>query len=96
MLHTTSSPMSSGDNKGKNNNFSHNEQSILGILRTGGAYSAKELGRRTSDRDPRSTIRYLRKRGIPVMDVWVSSGGPRYKHYFLGSSPLSHQLTLFQ
>lgn len=95
MKNTTLSPMSSEEGQGKDNDFSRNEQSILGILRTGGAYSAKELGKRTFDRDPRSTIRYLRKRGIPVEDVWVTSDGPRYKHYFLGSGPFSHQLNLF-
>jgi len=95
-INTTQSPISFAGDLDKINDFSRNEQNVLGILKSGGAYSAKELGRRTSDRDPRSTIRYLRKRGIPVMDVWVSGGGPRYKHYFLSSGPFSHQLNLFQ
>ena len=94
--HTNTPKMSlGGDGKGTDNNLSQNEQSILGILKAGGAFPAKELGRRTLDRDPRSTIRYLRKRNIAILDTWMNEGKTRYKLYFLASTTASSQLQLF-
>ncbi len=94
---TTSGAMSSGkETKRKDKPLSPNEQSILAILQTGGHFPAKELGKRTHDRDPRSTIRYLRGRGISILDYWVGSGSNRYKHYYLvGGGPTNVQLNLF-
>lgn len=98
MSNTKLGPMSSGGGQGKDNTFSAQQQTLFGLLRSGEKLSAKHLMRLTSDRDPRSTIRYLRKRGILVGDVWVSDGGPRYKLYFLVTDEPhqgSRQLNIF-
>ena len=33
--------------------------------------------------DPRSTIRYIRKMGIDVADVWVHENKMRFKRYYI-------------
>lgn len=100
MSNTTSGPMSSGkEQQGKDTTFSAQQQTLLGLLKSGRRFSAKMLSKLTPDRDPRSTIRHLRRKGAQVGDQWVSDGGPRYKLYFMvpGESIMSNpQLSLFE
>lgn len=49
-----------------------------------GRYSASELTILTGFCDPRSYIRYLRKKGIKILDEWnTSAKGSRYKVYYI-------------
>jgi hypothetical protein len=59
------------------------EQRMYSFLLNGGEWSNKELLAFTTDRDPRSTIRYLRSKGIAVSDKWVTEEGSRFKLYFV-------------
>lgn len=82
----------------KFNNFTNLpelQKTTLGLLKSGRPFSAKLLLKITPDRDPRSTIRYLRRRGYKIVDTWVTGDGPRYKLYFLDAHSQVSQLPLF-
>lgn len=59
------------------------EKKVLNFLRQGGQYSVVEMVQNLKISDPRSAIRYLRKKGVPIGDFWVKSDFSRYKKYFL-------------
>lgn len=71
------------DNNGKRIFLTPQERKMFDFLAKGKTWSAKQLMIHTGDRDPRSTIRYLRNKGVKVADRWVRGGGTRYKHYFV-------------
>ena len=96
--HSNTPEMSSGVAQGIDNTFSARQQTLIGLLKSGRKFSAKTLTKVTPDRDPRSTIRHLRKKGSQIGDQWVSDGGPRYKLYFLVTDEPHHgsrQLNIF-
>jgi hypothetical protein len=87
-----------GGNEGKDTKLSPHEQRMLNHLQKGGEWSAKDLMQVLPDRDPRSTIRYLRGKGYPIGDRWDDTGESSYKMYFLRqfkSTKSSTQLNLF-
>ena len=60
------------------------ERAVLNLLRDGGKYAVTEMCRRLWLADPRSVIRNLRNKGLPIEDEWrKSSNEHRYKVYFL-------------
>ena len=42
-----------------------------------------DIAERLNIPDPRSTIRYIRKMGIDVADVWVHENKMRFKRYYI-------------
>lgn len=69
--------------KDKDKKLTAHEQRMYTLLLNGGQYSNKELIGLLPDRDPRSTIRYLRNKGITIGDVWVKNKYSRHKLYFI-------------
>ena len=60
------------------------ERIVFNLLREGGKYSIIEMSSRLWLADPRSVIRNLRDKGLPIEDEWrKTSKGNRYKVYFL-------------
>lgn len=60
------------------------ERIVFNLLREGGKYSNIEMSSRLWLADPRSVIRNLRDKGLPIEDEWrKTSNGNRYKVYFL-------------
>ena len=65
-------------------NLTIQERKLLNLLKEGNKYSVTDISQRLRLSDPRSVIRYLRNKGIPVQDVWrKTEDGKRYKVYFL-------------
>ena len=57
---------------------------VYGLLTDGYRHSVLNISRRLGIADPRSIIRYLRKAGVKVCDMWEQSpGGSRYKTYWI-------------
>jgi hypothetical protein len=77
------SPRSSGGGQGKDIKLTPQEQRMYSFLLNGGQYSNKELMHLVSDRDPRSTIRFIRNKGYHIGDKWTSEDGTRFKLYFI-------------
>ena len=48
-----------------------------------GKYSVNEIIQLTGVQDPRSHIRYIRRAGFTVSDMWVYEKGVRYKKYWI-------------
>ena len=48
-----------------------------------GKYSVNEIIQLTGVQDPRSHIRYIRRTGLTVSDMWVYEKGVRYKKYWI-------------
>lgn len=83
MKNTTLGSMSSGGGQGKDNTLTAHQQRMYSFLLNGGQWSAVELAKQLPDRDPRSTIRFLRNKGIPVSDKWVRGEYSNHKLYFV-------------
>jgi hypothetical protein len=77
------SPKSSGGGQGKVMKLTPQEQRMYSFLLTGGQWSNKELMLLVSDRDPRSTIRFIRNKGYTIGDKWTTEEGSRFKLYFI-------------
>lgn len=79
-----------GNNSGSDaanirNNLPYSEQRVLNFLSRGGRYSVADISAALHMSDPRSSIRNLRRRGVPILDEWYPSAhGSRYKKYFIG------------
>ncbi len=69
--------------KGKEFFLNHTENSVFNLLTAGGRLATFDIADRLNIPDPRSTIRYLRKMGIDVGDVWVRENRMRFKRYFI-------------
>lgn len=70
----------------KDRNFclSGKQAAVYFLLSDGVPRSAADISIALRLSDPRSVIRYLRRRGIPVSDVWVQGAyGSRFKRYFI-------------
>lgn len=74
----------------KDNTFSeklpHRQGKVYRLLLDGVPRSAADITIALHLSDPRSAIRDLRKRGIPIADEWCESVyGGRFKRYFIHS-----------
>lgn len=69
--------------KGKVFCLNRNEYRLYLLLMEGGMYATFDIAERLGIPDPRSTVRYLRKMGICVSDVWVQENRMRFKRYFI-------------
>lgn len=70
-------------------NLAPQQKRVYNILARGGRYAAGEITVALGGRacDPRSTIRDLRKKGIPILDEWhpnANGRGRGFKKFFLG------------
>lgn len=60
------------------------ERKLFNLLREGNKYSVPEISQRLWLADPRSVIRCLRNKGLPIEDEWrKTNDGKRYKVFFL-------------
>lgn len=69
--------------KGKEFFLNPNEYRVFSLLLTGAKLATFDIAERLNIPDPRSTVRYLRKMGIHVSDIWVQENRMRFKRYFL-------------
>ena len=73
--------------KAKSISLTIQERKLFNLLKDGNKYSVPEISQRLWLADPRSVIRCLRNKGIPVEDEWrTSSDGKRYKVFFFNVS----------
>lgn len=59
------------------------EYVVFSVLISGGQWATYNVAESLSIPDPRSVIRYLRKKGLNVRDRWVRERGMRFKRYWL-------------
>lgn len=60
------------------------ERKLFNLLREGSKYSVPEISQRLWLADPRSVIRCLRNKGLPIEDEWrKTNDGKRYKVFFV-------------
>lgn len=72
--------------RGKDTHFScgFHQRRVYNLLLRGGRYSAADISIALHLSDPRSTIRDLRDKGIPIADEWCrAEHGGRFKRYFI-------------
>lgn len=68
-------------------NLAPQQKRVYNILARGGRYSVVDISNGLHLADPRSTIRGLRKKGIPILDEWhpnANGRGRGFKKFFLG------------
>ena len=63
--------------------FYNNEFRVFSLLVCGGQWATFDIAERLNIPDPRSTIRYIRKMGNDVADVWVHENKMRFKRYYI-------------
>lgn len=74
------------DLKAKNTQISlgYHQRRVFNMLRKGGQYSVADISTNLQLSDPRSLIRTLRHKHIPIGDIWCKgTHGGRYKRYFI-------------
>ena len=59
------------------------QSKLLGLLSNGFAYSVMEIANILHIGDPRSEIRHLRNKGIPINDFWQTSTDGKFKKYYI-------------
>lgn len=59
------------------------ESRVLSLLMAG-EVSVAEISARLGYCDPRGYIRSLRRKGVQIVDRWVTDGEVRYKRYCIG------------
>lgn len=59
------------------------EYVVFSVLISGGQWATYNVAESLNIPDPRSVIRYLRKKGLNVRDRWVRERGMRFKRYWL-------------
>lgn len=66
--------------------LTYTESRVLNFLNRGGRHSVADISIGTHLSDPRSVIRNLRAKGVPVLDEWhnCTNSHGRYKKYFIG------------
>lgn len=70
--------------KGKDFLLGYHQQRVYNLLLSGGFYSAADISIALRLSDPRSAIRDLRHKGVPISDEWCEGEhGRRYKRYFV-------------
>lgn len=72
--------------EGKQYWLNASEYRVYSLLMSGGRWATFDLSTELSIPDPRSVVRYLRKMGIRVGDVWVKEQGQHFKRYFIHSA----------
>lgn len=64
--------------------FGYHQRRVYNFLLQGGHYSVADISAALRLSDPRSAIRDLRDKGVPIADVWCDSEhGGRFKRYFI-------------
>ena len=66
------------------NNLSKRQKKVAELL-SSGKFSAADISVELHYCDPRSHIRYLRHKGINVLDEWIKKDDVRFKRYWLKS-----------
>lgn len=77
--------------KGKEFFLNNTEFSVFNLLTAGGRLATFDIADRLNIPDPRSTIRYLRKMGISVGDIWVRENRMRFKRYFIHGEEVDNE-----
>lgn len=81
--HTAATPAIHVD-KYTNNSRGFHQKRVLSLLQRGEELSAADITVALHVSDPRSHIRDLRAKGVPIADVWCDSEhGGRFKRYFI-------------
>lgn len=64
--------------------FGYHQRRVYNFLLQGGHYSVADISAALRLSDPRSVIRGLRGKGVPIADVWCDGEhGGRFKRYFI-------------
>lgn len=71
------------DYKGNTFQLKKQEYIVFSVLISGGQWATYNVAESLNIPDPRSVIRYLRKKGLNVRDLWVRERGMRFKRYWL-------------
>lgn len=71
------------DYKGNTYLLKKQEYIVFSVLISGGQWATYNVAESLNIPDPRSVIRYLRKKGLNVRDRWVRERGMRFKRYWL-------------
>ncbi|MCA0363620.1 MAG: hypothetical protein LCH67_06225 [Bacteroidetes bacterium] len=71
------------EEQGEITKLTAHEKRLFDFFCKGGQWSNRQIMAQTPDRDPRSTIRYLRNKGVAIADKWVKTPNSRFKLYFL-------------
>ena len=64
------------------------KQITVAALLLKGKYTVNEIIHITGVQDPRSHIRYIRRAGYMVSDMWVKENGSRIKRYWINEAQL--------
>lgn len=92
MVHPQNAPSAQGKHAGAYRQIHHegteylltiSEYRVYSQLMQGGQLATFELSTQQNTPDPRSAIRYLRRMGIGIADVWCKEQGVRFKRYFI-------------
>lgn len=59
------------------------QANVLSLLLSGRKISVTDMVRTLGYSDPRGHISSLRRKGIPIMDEWVTTQEARFKRYFI-------------
>lgn len=71
---------------GKDNQISmgYHQRRVYNFLLQGGRHSVADISAALKLSDPRSSIRDLRAKGVPISDIWCDGEhGGRFKRYFI-------------
>lgn len=72
----------------------YHQARVYDLLCRGGHYSAADISATLRLSDPRSAIRDLRDKGVPIVDVWCDSEhGGRFKRYFIRKAAIQDGAT---
>lgn len=72
----------------------YHQARVYDLLCRGGHYSAADISAALRLSDPRSAIRDLRDKGVPIVDVWCDGEhGGRFKRYFIRKAPVQDVAT---
>lgn len=64
--------------------FGYHQRRVYNFLLQGGCHSVADISAALRLSDPRSSIRDLRAKGVPIADVWCDGEhGGRFKRYFI-------------
>ena len=64
--------------------FGYHQRRVYNFLLQGGCHSVADISAALRLSEPRSSIRDLRAKGVPIADVWCDSEhGGRFKRYFI-------------
>ena len=69
--------------QGKKYTMGRRQANVLSLLLSGRKISVTDIVRNLGYSDPRGHISSLRRKGIPIMDEWVTTREARFKRYFI-------------